>query len=72
MVELDSVDPVRSRFTGHLYERHAIYEAIRRMGRDPQSGQLATKLDYVSCPLARNALERYGTLLDAHQVAIVG
>ncbi|KAF2637836.1 hypothetical protein P280DRAFT_530211 [Massarina eburnea CBS 473.64] len=48
------VDPVRSTFTGHVYERTEIFRWLDSAGTDPMlSGEKATRLDYISAPVVQ-------------------
>lgn len=65
-----SVDPLRFKYNGRIYERGAILRVLHQDGRDPLTRIMATEADYVSAPVAADAARRYAQLLEPEQVFV--
>jgi hypothetical protein len=59
------VDPVRSTFTGALYERAALFRWLDQCGTDLyMRGERATRLDYIPAPVAKKWAHRRAKEID--------
>jgi len=76
---MNSYEPVRSKFNGHLYDRDTLYKWLDERHTDPiekieyvdaaglirYKGKPATRLDYVPAPVARRRAHEVAAWLHA-------